>query len=73
MTQVAGDLIVNQNVMFADMFALTCLPFDFLESHACLWLLLQISISQITDLHFVSQIAVSDINSLKLISNENQN
>ena len=56
MTRVSGDLTVNQNIMFAGKMEVT-------QAFSFSWVydvFLRISISQIIDFRFVSQITVSD-------------
>ena len=71
MTQVSGDLTVNQNIMFAGKIEVT-------QALSFFWvydIFLQISNSQIIDFRFVSfcsQITVSDFNSLKFTSYKNK-
>ena len=78
MTQVPGDLTINQNIMFAGKMEVTQ-AVSFSRAYD---IFLQISISQTTDFHFVffvilsfclfSQITISDFHSLNLTSTESK-
>ena len=72
MTQVPGDLTINQNIMFAGKMEVT-------QAVSFSWaydIFLQISTSQTTDFHFVSflfsQITIGDFHSLNLTSTESK-
>ena len=72
MTQVPGDLTINQNIMFAGKMEVT-------QAVSFSWaydIFLQISISQTTDFHFVSflfsQITIGDFHSLNLTFTESK-